>query len=115
MSAPLVAEVSMGGLAVGFLMGGADTYPLVGGADSNPSGWVGLSLWMGLEATVCLRGLEVACLVRDGAVTPPGLLFALGLLRLTDGWGQIFPKWPPPEKGMLLNSTKSFFSNVLPP
>ena len=46
---------------------------------------------------------------------PPGLLFALGLLRLTDGWGQIFPKWPPPEKGMLLNIPKSFAFNVLPP
>ena len=37
--------------------------------------------------------------VRDRAVIPPGLLFAMGLLRLTDKWGQIFPKWPPPEKG----------------
>ena len=45
---------------------------------------------------------------------PPGLLFALGLLRY-DGWGQIFPKWPPPEKGMLINIPRSFVSNVLPP
>ena len=45
---------------------------------------------------------------------PPGLLFALGLLS-TDGWGQIFPKWPPPEKGRLLNTPESFASNVLPP
>ena len=44
---------------------------------------------------------------------PPGLLFALGLLS-TDGWGQIFPKWPPPEKGKLLNIPESFASNVLP-
>ena len=44
---------------------------------------------------------------------PPGLLFALGLLS-TDGWGHIFPKWPPPEKGMLLNIPESFASNVLP-
>ena len=29
-------------------------------------------------------------------------------------WGQIFPKWPPPEKGMLMNIPKSFASNVLP-
>ena len=35
--------------------------------------------------------------------------------QLTDGWGQIFPKWPPPEKGTLLNIPKSFSSNVLPP
>ena len=46
MSAPLVAEVGMGGLAVGFLMGGADACPLVGGADSNPSGgWGFVSGW----------------------------------------------------------------------
>ena len=48
-----------------------------------------------------------------GAVIPPGLLFALGLLG-ADGWGQIFPKWPPPEKGTLLNIPKSLASNVLP-
>ena len=48
-----------------------------------------------------------------GAVIPPGLLFALGLLS-ADGWGQIFPKWPPPEKGTLLNIPESFTSNVLP-
>ena len=57
MSAPLVDEGGMGVLAVGFLMGGADACPLVGGADSNPSGGGGLSLWMGLEAAVCLRVL----------------------------------------------------------
>ena len=44
---------------------------------------------------------------------PPGL-FGLGLLS-ADGWGQIFPKWPPPKKGTLLNIPKSFASNVLPP
>ena len=32
-----------------------------------------------------------------GAVIPPGLLFGLGPLS-TDGWCQIFSKWPPPEK-----------------
>lgn len=45
---------------------------------------------------------------------PLGLLFGLGLLS-ADGWGQIFPKWPPPEKGLLLNIHKSFASNVLFP
>ena len=45
---------------------------------------------------------------------PPGLLFGLGLLS-SNGWGQILPKWPPPEKGRLLNIPKSFASNVLPP
>ena len=44
---------------------------------------------------------------------PPGLLFALGLLS-ADGWGQIFPKWPPPEKGTLLNIPESITSKVLP-
>ena len=44
---------------------------------------------------------------------PPGLLFALELLN-TDGWGQIFPKWQPPEKGTLLNIPESFAFNVLP-
>ena len=33
---------------------------------------------------------------------------------LPDWWGHIFPKWPPPEKGMLLNIPESFASNVLP-
>ena len=47
------------------------------------------------------------------AVILPGLLFSLRLLS-TDGWGQIFPKWPPPEKGTLLNIPKSFVFNVLP-
>ena len=48
------------------------------------------------------------------AVIPPGLLFALGLLS-SDGWGQIFPKWPPPEKDTLMKIPKRFASNVLPP
>ena len=48
-----------------------------------------------------------------GAVIPPGLLFGLGLLS-ADGWGQVFPKWSPSEKGMLLNIPESFASNVLP-
>ena len=47
-----------------------------------------------------------------GAVIPPGLLFGLGLLS-ADGWGHIFSKWPPLEKGMLLNIPKSFAFNVL--
>ena len=54
-----------------------------------------------------------AYLLMGGAVIPPGLLFALGLLS-TDGWGQIFSKWPPPEKGTLLNIPESFVFNVSP-
>ena len=49
-----------------------------------------------------------------GDLVPPRLLFDLGLLS-ADEWGQIFPKWPPPEKGMLMNIPKSFASNVLSP
>jgi len=52
--------------------------------------------------------------MRGRAVIPPGLFFGLGLLSV-EGWGQIFPKWPPPEKCMLMNIPKSFVSNVLPP
>ena len=48
------------------------------------------------------------------AVILPGLLFCLGLLS-ADGWSQIFPKWPPPEKGTLMNIPETFASNVLPP
>ena len=63
----------------------------------------------------CVPGGSLGSLFTDGgAVIPPGLLFGLGLLS-ADGRGQIFPKWPPPEKGMLLNIPKSFASNFLPP
>ena len=34
--------------------------------------------------------------------------------QLSDRWSQIFPKWPPSEKGTLLNIPQSFASNVLP-
>ena len=43
----------------------------------------------------------------------PGLLSGLGHLS-TDEWGQIFPKWPPPEKGIVMDISKSFGSIVLP-
>ena len=62
---------------------------------------------------VCLGGLWAVCLLIGGAVIPPGLLFGLGLLS-ADGWGQIFPQWPPPEKHMLMNIAENFASNVLP-
>ena len=57
--------------------------------------------------------MPVYC-VGGGGVIPPGLLFALLLLSY-DGWGQIFPTRPPPEKGTLLNIPARFASNVLPP
>ena len=76
--------------------------PLVGGALS-PEGIRGS----------CVPGGSLGSLFTDGAVIPPGLLFALGLLS-ADGWGQIFPKWPPPKR-QLLNILESFAFNVLPP
>ena len=44
---------------------------------------------------------------------PPELLFGLGLL-ITHGWGQIFSKWPPPEKYTLMIIPESL-PKVLPP
>ena len=49
-----------------------------------------------------------------GAVFPPVLLFSLGIFT-PDGWGQIFPKWPPLEEIMMVIIPKIFASNVLPP
>ena len=49
-----------------------------------------------------------------GAVIPSGLLFGLGYLS-TDGWGQIFPKWPPLEEHRRMNIPEIFASNVLTP
>ena len=46
------------------------------------------------------------------AMIPPGLLFGMGLLS-ADEQGQIFSKWPPPEKGRVMKIPKSFASNVL--
>ena len=37
----------------------------------------------------------------SGAVIPPTLLFGLGLFS-PNGWGQIFPKWPPLEEQILM-------------
>jgi len=49
-----------------------------------------------------------------GAVFPPRLLFDLEFLG-SNGWGQIFPKWPPLEELMLMIIPKTFTLNVLPP
>ena len=48
--------------------------------DSYPSEWVGLCLWVRLEAGCVPGDLWAAYLLMDGAVIPPGLLFVLGLL-----------------------------------
>ena len=49
----------------------------------------------------------------SGAVIPPVLLFGLGILS-PDGWGQIFPIWPPPEEFTLMIIPETFASDVLP-
>ena len=45
---------------------------------------------------------------------PPGLLFALGLLRLTDGGARFSQNGPLQRKALLLNIPESFAFNVLP-
>ena len=63
----------------------------------------------------CVPRGSLGSLFTDGwGCDPTGLLFGLGLLS-AEGWGQIFPKWPPPENCMQMNVPKSFASNVLPP
>ena len=54
------------------------------------------------------------CLLMGGAVFPPCLSFGLGLLS-PDEWGQIFSKWQPSGKLMLMNIPGTTASNVLPP
>ena len=54
----------------------------------------------------------------SGVVVLPSLLFGLGLLS-PNGWGQIFPKWPPPEQITLMIipdifASKMFFSHNEP-
>ena len=61
----------------------------------------------------CVPGGSLGGLFTYGWGCDPTELFALGLLS-ADGWGQIFPKWPPPKKGTLLSIPESFASNVLP-
>ena len=72
-------------------MGGADACPLVGGADSNPSSGGALSL-DGIRGSCVPEGSLGSLFTKGRGFDPHGLLFVLGLLRLTDGWGQIFPK-----------------------
>ena len=45
---------------------------------------------------------------------PPELLLGLRLLT-AEGWGKIFPKWPPPEEHTLLIIPEAFVPSVLPP
>ena len=80
-------------------MGGADACPLVGGADSNPSGgWGFVSGW---DRGGCVLEGSLGSLFTEGwGCDPTWIVVCPGASQqLTDGWGQIFPKWPPPEKG----------------
>ena len=60
---------------------------------------------------------SLGCLFTDGwGCDPTWVVVCPGAFQqLTDGWGQIFPKWPPPEKHRLMNISKSIASKVLPP
>ena len=45
---------------------------------------------------------------------PTWIVVCPGASQLTDRWCQIFPKWLPSEKGMLINIPKSFASLSFP-
>ena len=80
--------------------------PLVGGA---------LSLGEIRGGCVC-GGVSLGSLFTDGWGCDPTWIVIWHNNNSADGWGQIFPKWPPPEKGTLMNYIpKSFASNALPP
>ena len=98
------------GLVAGFLVEVTGACPLEGGTDSYLSGWWGFV--SGCDGWVPGRSLG-SLLLMGGAVFPPGLLFGLELLS-PDGWGHIFPKWPPPREFTLMVIPETFASNVLP-
>ena len=60
---------------------------------------------------------SLVSLFTEGQGCDPNMDYCLpwGFSELTDRWGQVFPKWAPPEKGKLLNIPESFASNILPP
>ena len=69
--------------------------PLVGGADSNLSGG------LGLVSGSCVPEGSLGSLFTEGwGCDPTWVVVCPGASQqLAEGWGQIFPKWPPPEKG----------------
>ena len=95
-------------------MGGTGTCPLVGGALFLCICWVGLCLWVRLEAAVYLGGSLGSLFTDRCGCDPPGFLFGLGLLS-ADGLGQIFPKWPPLEEHLLMDIPETFAYNVFLP
>ena len=80
-------------------MGGADACPLVSGADSYPSGGWGL-VSGGIRGSCVPEGSLGSLFTEGQSCDPTGIVVCPGASQqLTDGWSQIFPKWPPPEKG----------------
>ena len=80
----------------------------------NPISLMGGALSLGEIRGGCVPGGSLDSLFTDGrGYDPTWVTVRPGLLR-ADGWGQIFPKWPPPEKHTLMNIPKSFASNALP-
>ena len=63
----------------------------------------------------CVPGVSLGSLFTEGQGCDPTWIVVCSEASQTDGWGQTFPKWPPPEKAMLLNIPKSFSSSALPP
>ena len=80
-------------------MGGTDACPLVGGANSYPSG--GRTLFLDGIRGSCVPEGSLGSLFTEGwGCDPTWVVVCPGASQqLADGWGQIFPKWPPPEKG----------------
>ena len=81
------------------LVGGALSLGEIGGAVCGGWGWGGP---LGSQFT-------------DGWGCDPIWIIVWPGASQTDGWGQIFPKWPPPEKHSLMNIPKSFASKALHP
>ena len=64
---------------------------------------------------MCLGGGEsLGSLFPSGWGCDPTWIFVWPGVLSADRQGQIFPKWLPPEKYMLMNIPKSFGSNALP-
>ena len=77
--------------------------------------WVGLCLWVWLEVALCLSKIRGGCvslgsLFADGWGCDP-----IWIIVWPDGWSQIFPKLPYPEKHTLMIIPETFASSVLPP
>ena len=75
---------------------------------------VGRALSLGEIREGYVAGVSLGRLFAYGwGCIPPELLLTLGLLS-TDGWGHIFPKWPPLEEHSLRVVPEIFAPSVLP-